>query len=69
MSTTLETDLELEAAEGEEARVHEWRVDQLWRLGIPRLLAAEFAGGIDWHDVAKLVERGCPALLALEIAR
>ena len=69
MKTTLPEDLELDPHEGETARVHEWRVDQLWRLGIPRLLAAHFAEGIDWHDVADLVERGCPVLLALEIVR
>jgi hypothetical protein len=53
----------------EELKIQEWRVDQLWRLGVPRLLAAEFTNGVDWHDVAALVQRGCPPLLALEIAR
>jgi hypothetical protein len=53
----------------EELKIHEWRVDQLRRLGVPRLLAAEFTNGVDWHDVAALVQRGCPPLLALEIAR
>jgi hypothetical protein len=28
-----------------------------------------FAGLVDWHQIAKLVERGCSAQLALEIVR
>jgi len=49
--------------------VHEWRIEQLRRLGL-RLRAAErFADLVDWHAVADLVERGCAPDLALEIAR
>ncbi len=69
METTPLSDIDLDAGNDEDTRVHEWRVDQLWRLGIPRLLASELAAGVDWHDVAALVQHGCPALLALEIAR
>ena len=69
METTLLSEIEFDAHQDEDARVHEWRVDQLWRLGIPRVLAIEFAGAVDWHDVAALVRRGCPPLLAVEIAR
>lgn len=47
MESTLLSEIEFDAAEDEDARVHEWRVDQLWRLGIPRLLADEFAGAVD----------------------
>ena len=53
----------------EELQVLEWQTEQLHRLGIPRLLAEAFAGEADWHDVANLVRRGCPALLAFDIAR
>ena len=49
--------------------VHEWRVTQLTRLGIPRLLAQTVADHVDWHQVAKLVRRGCPPQLALHIVR
>jgi len=49
--------------------VHEWRVTQLTRLGIPWLLAQSAAGHVDWHQVAKLVQRGCPPQLALHIVR
>jgi hypothetical protein len=48
--------------------VREWRADQLSRLGVPRLLARAFADDVDWHEVADLVARGCPPLLALQIA-
>ena len=48
-------------------KVHEWRVTQLTRLGIPWLLAQTVADHVDWHQVAKLVQRGCPPQLALHI--
>jgi predicted component of type VI protein secretion system len=48
--------------------VHEWRVSQLTRLGIPDLLAELYADHVDWHQIARLVQRGCPALLAIRIA-
>jgi len=49
--------------------VHAWRAEQLWRLGLPRVLAEAFADRIDWHALAELVGRGCPPVLALEIVR
>jgi hypothetical protein len=49
--------------------VHEWRTEQLRRLGLSRILAESFAERVDWHAVASLVERGCTPELALEIAR
>ena len=49
--------------------VHEWRVTQLTRLGIPWSLAQTVADQVDWHQVAKLVRRGCPPRLALHIVR
>lgn len=48
--------------------VHNWRVRQLTRLGIPGTLAEVYAGRIDWHQIARLVARGCPPWLALRIA-
>jgi hypothetical protein len=50
-------------------RVHEWRREQLLRLGLPRTLAETFADLVDWHAFAALVERGCSPRLALEIVR
>lgn len=47
--------------------VQAWRAEQLRRLGLSRALADAFADLVDWHDVAALVEGGCPAELALEI--
>jgi hypothetical protein len=49
--------------------VHEWRVAQLTRLGIPWLLAQAVADHVDWHQVAMLVQYGCPPQLALNIVR
>jgi len=58
-----------EAIEHDYLIVHEWRVAQLTRLGIPWPLAQAAADQVDWHQVAKLVHRGCPARLALQIVR
>ena len=49
--------------------VHEWWVTQLTRLGIPSLLAQTAADHVDWHQIARLVQRGCPPKLALRIVR
>jgi hypothetical protein len=49
--------------------VHDWRVAQLTRLGIPGPLAEAVAADVDWHQVAALVHRGCPPRLALHIVR
>lgn len=56
-----------EAMDREERALHTWRVSQLERLGIPRSLAELYADETDWHQVARLVRRGCPPLLALRI--
>jgi hypothetical protein len=48
--------------------VHDWRVSQLARLGIPRPLAEVHADHVDWHQIAQLVKRGCPVRLAIRIA-
>jgi hypothetical protein len=48
--------------------VHEWRVWQLTRLGVPLPLAQVAAvDRVDWHQVARLVQHGCPPRLALRI--
>jgi len=47
--------------------VHAWRVSQLVRLGLASLVADAIADQVDWHEVAKLVRRGCPASLAVAI--
>ena len=55
--------------EREGRAVHDWRVTQLQRLGLHRILAEAFADQVDWHAVAKLIERGCPPVVALDILR
>ena len=47
--------------------MHNWRVDRLTRLGVPGTLAEVYADRLDWHQVARLVQRGCPPRLALRI--
>jgi hypothetical protein len=54
---------------GDDLLVHEWRATQLMRLGITWLLAQIAADHVDWHQVASLVQRGCPPHLALHIVR
>ena len=55
--------------EREEVRVFAWRVEQLGRLGVSSAIADAVANVVDWHEVARLVHRGCPPDLALDIAR
>jgi hypothetical protein len=55
--------------ESEEVRVYAWRVEQLGKLGISTWVADAVANMVDWHDVARLVQKGCPPDLALEISR
>jgi hypothetical protein len=56
-----------EAIEHDGSLVHDWRVSQLTRLGVPGALAEIYADRIDWHQIARLVRRGCPPALALRI--
>jgi hypothetical protein len=58
-----------ETIDDDELLVHEWRVTQLTRLGVPGPLADAAADHVDWHQVAKLVRHGCPPRLALRIVR
>jgi hypothetical protein len=62
--------MHIERAEDcEEIRVNAWRAEQLAKLGLSTVMANAVACFVDWHDVAQLVQRGCPPELALEIAR
>jgi len=56
-------------AERERDDVVAWRREQLLRSGVPERLAARVAhdGRYDLHRLIELVERGCPAELALRI--
>jgi hypothetical protein len=66
----VETEIEVEVEESEEeARVYAWRVEQLSGLGLSQIIASAVASFIDWHEIARLVERGCSPELALEIVR
>jgi hypothetical protein len=58
-----------EVIDHDEYRVHQWRVTQLKRLGIPGPLAEADADNVDWHQIASLVHHGCPPRLALRIIR
>jgi hypothetical protein len=49
--------------------VSAWRTEQLRRLGLSGSLAETFADLVDWHALARLIERGCSPELALEIVR
>lgn len=74
MDLGIDIDIDLEAETvfertAEEQLVHEWRTEQLEILGLSRVVAETFASQVDWHKIAELVKRGCPADLALEIIR
>jgi hypothetical protein len=56
-------------ARDDDSRVHNWRVSRLTCLGIPQVMAETYADRIDWHQIARLVHRGCPPWLALRIVR
>jgi hypothetical protein len=58
-----------EIVETELERVERWRADELMRAGYDPAGAAELAARleIDLHTATALLERGCPADLALQI--
>jgi len=58
-----------ETSRDEEILIQSWRAEQLQRLGLSSVLAELFASLVDWHEIAELVARGCPPLLAIEIVR
>ena len=53
----------------EDVQVYAWRVERLSDLGLSNLVASAVAPLVDWHEIARLVERGCSPELALEIVR
>jgi hypothetical protein len=58
-----------EAIGSDDCVVRDWRIAQLKRLEIPEPVAHAAAAHVDWHDIARLVQRGCPPLLGLRIVR
>jgi 3-hydroxyisobutyrate dehydrogenase len=56
-----------ETIEHRQPSVHHWRASRLRSLGIPETLAEVYADHLDWHQIARLVRRGCPPRLALRI--
>ncbi len=60
--------VEIQASD-EDARVYAWRVERLSDLGLSNIVASAIAPFVDWHEIARLVERGCSPELALEIVR
>ena len=66
MEEPIDTGMEKES---EEVRVYAWRVEQLGKLGLSTVIADAVANVVDWHEVARLVDKGCPPELAVEIAR
>jgi hypothetical protein len=74
MDLTPELDVDLVADTGteqrdEEAVVYEWRAERLVQLGISAIVAQAVASYVDWHELERLIDRGCPPELALEILR
>ena len=61
-----EFDIELSP---DEILVNAWRAEQLERLGITRIVAEAMASLVDWRELMRLVDRGCPPALAMEIVR
>jgi hypothetical protein len=56
-----------EEVDPESGAVHNWRVSRLTGLGLSRRAAELVADQVDWHEVARLVQRGCPVSLAIAI--
>jgi hypothetical protein len=70
MEPILFSDAELvEDTAGEWLLIHAWRIEQLQRLGLARVVAETFAELVDWHEIAELIAGGCTPELALEIVR
>lgn len=59
--------IETVPSDPEDRAVHAWRVGRLTELGLDWPAAEAVADLVDWHDVARLVKRGCPAALAIAI--
>ena len=63
------TELQIPIFLDEDARVLDWRIEELLRAGFPELLALELAATIevDLHAAVSLRERGCPPETAARI--
>lgn len=61
----------VEIVESELERVERWRAQALERAGYDHDSAVELGSrlDIDTHEAIQLLERGCPAELAVEILR
>ena len=58
------------ASDDDEARVWRWKLSVALKLHFPEWLAFAVANeNLDIHYIENLVARGCPAHLAVEIAR
>ena len=69
MESEIQIEIELVPQNEEEALVHEWRAKQLAKLGVSTIVAHAFGSLVDWHELARLINRGCPPDLAVEIVR
>jgi hypothetical protein len=69
VASDIQIEIELAPENEEEVLVHEWRAEQLTKLGVSTIVAHAFASLVDWHDLARLVNCGCPPDLAVEIVR
>jgi hypothetical protein len=58
-----------EIVETEQERVERWRAEELMRAGYDPAAAADLASrlDVDLHGAIGLLERGCPAELAVQI--
>jgi hypothetical protein len=58
-----------EIVETEQERVERWRAEELMRAGYDPAGAVELAArmDVDLHGAIQMLERGCPAELALQI--
>lgn len=49
-------------------QVEAWAVARMTQLGVSQEDAVELAlAGISWHEVARLVDRGCPPALVVRV--
>jgi hypothetical protein len=69
VESEIQIEIELAPQNDEEALVHEWRAKQLAKLGVSTIVAHAFGNLVDWHELARLINRGCPPDLAVEIVR
>jgi hypothetical protein len=65
----MESDLQRRQRRSVAPAIRDWRRDVLQQAGFEDTLARELAadGGVDLHDLLKLIDRGCPPELAARI--